>query len=257
MKGIKSMSIIGTGNVAFHLGNSFIEVGIPIVSVYGRNPSKSKELANLWRCNVTESISEIESEFVLVCVSDSSVKEVISQLPLDCKVAYTSGSIDLVSFTERKNTGVFYPLQTFSREKNVNIFEVPMLIEADSSDFAQELFDLAWVVSRNVHFASSTERKKYHLAAVWVNNFTNHLIYSAKNYLDSENLNWHILMPLLKETVDKLNFINPYNAQTGPARRNDLLIIEAQEKMQEGMQKELYSLLTKSILQTYSKNDKL
>jgi len=255
MKGIKSMSIIGTGNVAFHLGNSFIERGIPIVSVYGRNPSKSKELADLWRCNVAESISEIETEFVLVCVTDSSVEEVISKIPLNCKLAYTSGSVDLVSFTERKNTGVFYPLQTFSKEKSVNIFEVPMLIEADSSDFAHELFDLAWVISRNVHFASSVERKKYHLSAVWANNFTNHLIYTAKNYLDSENLNWQILMPLLKETVDKLTYLDPFDAQTGPARRNDLTTIEAQEKMQEGMQKELYSLLTKSIQETYSKHD--
>ena len=255
MKGIKSMSIIGTGNVAFHLGNSFIEVGIPIVSVYGRNPSKTKELADLWRCNVAESISEIETEFVLVCVTDSSVEEVISHLPLFCKVAYTSGSIDLASFSERKNSGVFYPLQTFSREKSVNIFEVPILIEADSSDFSNELFDLAWTISRNVHYASSMERKKYHLAAVWANNFTNHLIYSAKNYLDNENLNWHILLPLLKETVDKLNYLDPYDAQTGPARRSDLLTIEAQEKMQEGMQKELYSLLTKSIQETYPKQD--
>ena len=255
MKGIKSMSIIGTGNVAFHLGNSFIERGIPIVSVYGRNLSKSKELANLWRCNVAESITEIETDFVLVCVTDSSVEEVISQLPLGCKVAFTSGSIDLFSFSERKNTGVFYPLQTFSKEKSINIFEVPMLIEADSSDFAHELFDLAWVVSRNVHFASSVERKKYHLAAVWANNFTNHLIYSAKNYLDSESLNWQLLMPLLKETVDKLNYLNPYDAQTGPARRNDLQTIDSQDIMQEGMQKELYSLLSKSIQETYSKHD--
>jgi predicted short-subunit dehydrogenase-like oxidoreductase (DUF2520 family) len=255
MKGIKSMSIIGTGNVAFHLGNSFIERGIPIVSVHGRNLSKSKELANLWRCNVAESITEIETDFVLVCVTDSSVEEVISQLPLGCKVAFTSGSIDLGSFSERKNTGVLYPLQTFSKEKSINIFEVPMLIEADSSDFAHELFDLAWVVSRNVHFASSVERKKYHLAAVWANNFTNHLIYSAKNYLDSESLNWQLLMPLLKETVDKLNYLNPYDAQTGPARRNDLQTIDSQEKMQEGMQKELYSLLTKSIQETYTKHD--
>jgi hypothetical protein len=255
MKGIKSMSIIGTGNVAFHLGNSFVERGIPIVSVYGRNPSKSKELANLWKCTVIESISEIETDFVLVCVTDYSVEEVISQIPIGCKIAFTSGSIDLSSFSERKNTGVFYPLQTFSKEKSVNIVEVPMLIEADSSDFAHELFDLACGVSRNVHFASSVERKKYHLAAVWANNFTNHLVYSAKNYLDSENLNWQILMPLLKETVDKLNYLSPYDAQTGPARRNDLLTIKAQEKMQEGMQKELYTLLTKSILETYSKND--
>jgi predicted short-subunit dehydrogenase-like oxidoreductase (DUF2520 family) len=130
-----------------------------------------------------------------------------------------------------------------------------MLIEADSSDFAHELFDLAWVVSRNVHFASSVERKKYHLAAVWANNFTNHLIYSAKNYLDSESLNWQLLMPLLKETVDKLNYLNPYDAQTGPARRNDLQTIDSQVKMQEGMQKELYSLLSKSIQETYSKHD--
>ena len=255
MKGIKSMSIIGTGNVAFHLGNSFIESGIPIVSVFGRITSKTQELADLWKCNVAASISELDSDFVLVCVTDSSIEEVIAQLPIRCKVAFTSGSIDIVSFSERKNTGVFYPLQTFSKEKNVNIFEVPILIEADSSDFAHELFDLALALSSTVHFASSVERKKYHLAAVWANNFTNHLVYSAKKYLDNENLNWQLLMPLLKETLDKLNYLNPYDAQTGPARRKDLHTIDSQEKMQEGMQKELYSLLTKSILETYSKHD--
>lgn len=257
MNVIKTISIVGTGNVAFHLGNGLLEQGITIVSVYGRDVAKASELANSWNCKVAESLESIESDLVLVCVSDDAVVSVISSLPNNLKVAYTSGVIDLMNFSDRTNVGVFYPLQTFSRNKTVSLFEVPFLIEADSSVFAQELFDLAWKLSRNVHFASSSDRKKYHLAAVWVNNFTNHLVYQAKNYLDKEQLNWEILLPLLAETVDKLKTLDPFEAQTGPARRNDLETIKLHEAMQNDLQKDLYSLLSKSIIDTYSKHDKL
>ena len=144
-------------------------------------------------------------------------------------------------------------MQTFSKERTVAIFEVPFLIEANSVDFAQELFDLAWQISRKVSFASSAERKVYHLAAVWMNNFTNHLIYQSKEILDKNELNWEYLLPLLKETVNKLDSMNPHDAQTGPARRNDQTIIHQQEEMLSGIPKEIYTLLTKSIIDIYKK----
>lgn len=257
MKGINSISIIGTGNVAFHLGNGLLEKGITINSVFGKDRSKSKELANLWNCNIAESLSLIDSDLILVCVSDDAVNSVISLLPKNSKIAYTSGSVEISSIEDHENIGVFYPLQTFSKIKSVNLFEVPFLIEALDTVFAQELFDLAWKLSRNVQFATSLERKKYHLAGVWINNFTNHIVFQAKNYLDKNDLDWNLVLPLLNETVEKIKILDPFDAQTGPARRNDLQTIDQQEEMQNGIQKEIYSLLSKSIIDTYKKNDQL
>lgn len=253
MKGIQTISIIGTGNVAFHLGSAFLERGIKIKSIFGRNSVKANELADLLNTEVCSSLDSIEGDLILICVSDDAINSVIDQLPRNLKIAYTSGSVELHNFSNLNNIGVLYPLQTFSKERTVEIFEVPFLIEANSVDFAQELFDLAWQISRKVSFASSAERKVYHLAAVWMNNFTNHLIYQSKEILDKKELNWEYLLPLLKETVNKLDSINPHEAQTGPARRNDQTIIYQHEEMLSGTPKEIYTLLTKSIIDIYKK----
>lgn len=253
MKGIQSISIIGTGNVAFHLGSAFLDRGIEIKYVYGRDAEKAKSLSFQLKAQVAPSFESLKSDLILICVSDDAISEVIARLPLDAKIAYTSGSVELQQFNKHENVGVFYPLQTFSINRPLNLFEVPFLIEANSIEFAQELFDLAWVISRKVSFATSEERKIYHLAAVWMNNFTNHMIYQSKEILDRKNLDWHYLLPLLKETVAKLDTMEPYDAQTGPARRNDLSIIEQHEKSLSSTQKEIYSLLTKSIMEVYKK----
>ena len=253
MKSIQTISIIGTGNVAFHLGSAFLERGIHIKSVFGRNPAKASELANHLEAELCSTLENIAGDLIVICVSDDAIKSVIEQLPSNLKIAYTSGSVELQQFSHHTNIGVLYPLQTFSKGRIVEIFEVPFLIEANSVDFAQELFDLAWQISRKVSFASSSERKAYHLAAVWMNNFTNHLIYQSKEILDKRDLNWEYLLPLLKETVNKLDSMNPHDAQTGPARRNDQSIIHQHEEMLSGTQKEIYTLLTKSIIDTYKK----
>jgi predicted short-subunit dehydrogenase-like oxidoreductase (DUF2520 family) len=253
MKSIQTISIIGTGNVAFHLGSAFLDRGIQIKSVFGRNSDNASQLANLFKSEVCSSIASIEGDLILICVSDDAIKSIIEQLPINLKIAYTSGALELQQFSQHKNIGVLYPLQTFSKNRTVEIFEVPFLIEANSVDFAQELFDLAWQISRKVSFASSSERKVYHLAAVWMNNFTNHLIYQSKEILDKRELNWEYLLPLLKETVNKLDSMNPYDAQTGPARRNDQTIIHQHEEMLSGTPKEIYTQLTKSIIDIYKK----
>lgn len=255
MKGIQSISIIGTSNVAFHLGNSFFDQGIRIASVYGRNKNEAKAFANRWKSKSVEHISDLEADLILVCVSDDAISLILQQLPTTQKIAYTSGSIELSNFNEHENIGVFYPLQTFSKNKELNLNEVPFLIEGKTQELSQELFDLAWKLSSKVSFANSLDRKKYHLAAVWVNNFTNHLAFQSKAIIDKEELNWDYLLPLLKETTTKLLALDPYDAQTGPARRNDQTVIEAHAEMMEGIQKEIYLLLSKSINDTYNKHD--
>lgn len=256
MSSATSIAIVGTGNVAYHLGNGFLENGIAIKEIYGRNQQRVADLASKWECEIVNDLSDIKSELILVCVSDDAITEVLEKVPSSARVAYTSGAVDLRDFRSRPNTGVFYPLQTFSEKKEVNLFEVPFLIEADSTTFAQELFDLAWKLSRKVFYVGSEDRLKYHLAAVWVNNFTNHLVFKAKEFVEGEKLDFELLKPLLFETIEKLKIIDPYSAQTGPARRNDIHTIERHTKLMEGISKDIYSLISKSITETY-KNDQL
>ena len=256
MKGITSIAIIGTGNVAFHLGKAFYDKGIAIKEVFGRNKELATELADSLKSVVSTNLNDLRSDLILICTSDDAIESIVSQLPKDSKIAYTSGAVSLEKF-KVKDIGVFYPLQTFSKEREINLFEVPFLIEGSNSFFSQELFDLAWILSRNVTFASSEQRKKYHLAAVFVNNFTNHLFHQAKKYVEHEELNWNYLQPLMKETVEKILLTNPEHAQTGPAKRNDLETLKMQSEMLSGMSKEIYELLSKSIINTYNQHDKL
>lgn len=223
-----------------------------VTHVYSRSEPSSHVLHDAeWIKNASELPS---GQLVIVCVPDDIISSILEQIPSDCPVAYTSGSVNLRSLPQREELGVFYPLQTFTKGSPINIFEVPFFIESYDSDFAAKLFDLAWKISRNVNYASSADRKKLHLAAVFINNFTNHLAHISKSYLDKEELDFDHLKPLLKETARKLESQDPISIQTGPARRNDQEIIHEHIKaLEDPVQQEIYRLLSKSIHQTYFK----
>ncbi len=253
IKEINTVALVGSGNVANHLGVALKDRGVNISGVFGRNEKTVDELRNLLRCKKFLTLDEIKADLVIVCVKDDAISDILEGLDKEQLVAYTSGSMTLNSLARKDHTGVFYPFQTFTAGKEVNMFEVPFFIEANDTYFAHLLFDLAWKLSRKVQFCDSENRKLYHLCGVWVNNFTNHIAFQAKDFTDKHDLDWTNLLPLLKETVDKIEKMNPYEAQTGPARRNDQATIQLQESMQHGIQKEIYSLLTKSIIETYKK----
>jgi predicted short-subunit dehydrogenase-like oxidoreductase (DUF2520 family) len=256
MKTFQSIALIGTGNVGFHIGNQLLALGIPIECFYTRNPTHQLELCERWSTKNCTEISSIQSDFVIVCVNDDAVKSVIDQIPLNCNVVFTAGSVELSSIM-RENCGVLYPLQSFNRSKKIDFSTVPFLIEGTSVEFTEKIVAFAQLLSPRVTVASSKERGLYHLAAVWINNFTNHMIYTAKNISDENHLNWDYLLPLLHETVAKISTLSPYDAQTGPAKRNDEKIIQKHLDLQDGMQQEIYLLISKSIQQTYKKDDKL
>lgn len=252
-KAIDSISIIGSGNVAFHLGRAF-RGQITINTVYSRNAKSGQELANELSAKFTSKIADIPlSDLALICVNDDEIGNVIDQLSIEQSVAYTSGSVGLNQLPQRDDLGVFYPLQTFSKNRETNIFEVPFFIEATNEVFAQDLFDLAWMLSRKVSFANSTDRKNLHVAAVMVNNFVNHLNLLAKDFTESKNLNWDHLKPLIKETAAKLQDINPSDSQTGPAIRGDESTISSHLDLLGGNTKEIYKLLSESIQKQHSK----
>lgn len=244
---IKSITIIGSGNIAFQLGKAFAG-HVRINSIYSRNFETGRQLAEELHAYQAHTLSEIiPSDLILVCVNDDEINTIVSELDSDHCVAYTSGSVGLLELTARQNLGVLYPLQTFSRDREVNLFEVPFFIEATNTVFAQSLFDLAWLVSRKVVYANSRDRKNLHVAAVMVNNFVNHIDYLAQEFLKANSMEWEYLKPLIKETAMKLQTSTPFVSQTGPAVRGDEKTIASHMDLLDDDTREIYKILSDSI----------
>ncbi len=253
---ITSVTIIGAGNVAYHLGKALKDKGITISHLWSRTKENAQLLALEFGAELTELNELPENQIALVCLSDDAIQPTIAMLPQSIPVAYTSGSVNLGQISSRNDLGVFYPLQTISKAVELDLSEVPFLIEATNSDFEKSLIQLAKRISSNVHVINSEQRQQLHHSAVWINNFTNHLIYQAQELTKSGNLDFELLQPLLKETIRKVEKQSAYEAQTGPARRNDIKTLQKHLDALSGTSKELYALLSKSIQETYS-NDKL
>src|SRR5690554_2122837 len=188
----KYIVIIGTGKVAHQLGQQLFRVGHSINGVWGRDITKAKNLAKKLNSDVIDDLKKISKE----------------------------------SLPKKSNLGVFYPLQTFSQDRNVDISVVPFLIEATTKSFEAELKTLAETLSSRVLIANSQDRYNTHIAAVMVNNFTNFLYHLAQEHLKAHHLDFDLLKPLIQETVAKLETLSPIEAQTGPATRGDQSIIQ-------------------------------
>lgn len=252
---IQKISIVGFGNVSSHLVEAFENIGIEVTHILVRDIQK---YTNVSKLNFISNYSELpKKQLVIVCVPDNEIASAIDLIDNDCPIAYTSGSIKLSDVASRKQIGVFYPLQTFTKGVPVDFTNIPFFIESDSPLFGELLFDLAKQLSQNVKYANSDERSTLHLAAVWVNNFTNHINFIAKDYLDSQNLEFEDLIPLLQETIKKIESNSPFLSQTGPARRGDNQTIEQHIKMLPEDRQKIYKEISESIIKTYSKNDKL
>lgn len=251
-KDIKQLTIVGYGNVGSHLTQALVDSGIEVTHLVSRQKSSIPESLDV---SIAHGVNEIPSDqLILVCVPDDAIESVIASIPASHPVAYTSGAKTINSLPQRDSLGVFYPLQTFSKGVDLNVFEVPFFIEANNEVFAAQLFDLAWKISRKVSYANSEERKRLHVAAVWVNNFTNHMNHIAYQFLEAEGLDFEHLKPLLSETVRKLEHKTPFESQTGPARRQDEQTITEHLALLGEKERELYQRITDSIKDTY-KND--
>ncbi|MFT7344841.1 MAG: putative short-subunit dehydrogenase-like oxidoreductase (DUF2520 family) [Lentimonas sp.] len=256
-KEIKSISIIGSGNIAHHFAIALSQK-VKINGVFGRNEVETHKLAEKVKANGTTDLSRLKpADLILICVNDDEINGVINQLDSEQVVAYTAGAVELKSIDRKNNVGIFYPLQTFSKEREIDLWEVPFLIEATDNFLAHDLFDLAWKLSRKVEFANSTQRKHLHLAAVFVNNFSNHLASLAQNHLDKNELSFDLLKPLILETAKKLQSQKPQDAQTGPAIRNDKKTIASHLSLLDEETKMFYQILTDSIQKQANKDGKL
>ena len=227
-----TVTIIGTGKVAFHLGKRFVEKGIHVQQIVGRNAEKAAWLASILNTNFETDFSKIkmDSDVYIVAVSDTaipSVAESLSQVLDNQLVVHTSGSIPSTALQPYfKNYGAFYPLQTFSLESHPDFDNIPIFINATPPQYLVVLKDLGEKISNKIYELEDEKRIVLHIAAVFVNNFTNQIFKMAYDILEKENLSFDVLKPLIQETVNKIHHYAPIDMQTGPAKRGDLITIE-------------------------------
>lgn len=245
--------IIGSGNVAQHLIAAFQKSQnegneIELIQVFSR---KKEALAHLLDSDrITSDYDQLlEADLYIISVSDDAISTVSSQLPFKNRlVVHTSGSVPLDFLDNNNRKGVFYPLQTFTKNKAVDFKNIPICLESENATDFQLLKKVAQTISDSVFAINSHQRKALHVAAVFVNNFTNHL-YQIGNEICQENqVSFDILKPLIQETAQKIMTLSPENAQTGPAIRNDKKTIEAHELfLTDKNQATIYKILTQSI----------
>lgn len=252
---------IGSGNVATHLYRGLAIAGIKILQIYSRNIETAQSLAKQCKSTAVESISKINTDATvyLVSVPDDAIVSVISQLSDHIGkakiIAHTTGSVSLKEIKEYSQyTGVFYPLQTFSKSRRMDLYQIPFLIESSDDITRGVLHSLAGKLSKTVQDCNSTQRKHLHVAAVASCNFVNHLLSTAYDYLDQHEVNPHLLDPLMQETLAKFYANYPNDTQTGPAKRGDNETINQHLKLltQFPEMKAIYELFTHQLKNKYT-----
>jgi len=253
------ISIIGTGNVAYHLVKGFIKTNIKIDKVYGRNIEALKMFSQEFGVNITNDFTENKnSDIYILAVKDSAIANAASWFK-NMRVVHTAGALDSKILSFYTNCyGVFYPFYSFRKEYNIDWSEIPIFLESCCSNFDKLLEKLANSLTKNYYFLSYKKRIYLHLSGVFVNNFVNHLLYHTKQILEKQGLKFEWVYPLLEETIKNIKEFDPYQIQTGPARRGDLISISNHQRLLEKDKiiQEIYSTLSYSILNLYN-NKKL
>jgi predicted short-subunit dehydrogenase-like oxidoreductase (DUF2520 family) len=248
-----SIVILGTGNVAKHLFKAFkAQEELEVVQVYARNPKTLSHFGA--NTKTTSDLTKIEAaDIYVLAVSDDAICHLSKQLSLKKGLlVHTSGSVSIKALPRGVRRGVFYPLQTFSANRNIDFKEIPICIESSNADDLELLRQLASTISDTVVPLTTKQRKTLHLAAVFANNFTNHMYHLSHELCEQKEIPFELLLPLIKETGNKLEGLSPFDAQTGPARRNDVGTIKNHlAQLKSKNQKKIYSLLSKSIRTTY------
>ncbi|MFD1162526.1 Rossmann-like and DUF2520 domain-containing protein [Hwangdonia seohaensis] len=248
-----SVVILGAGNVATHLFKAFEKAeNIVVNQWYNRSLKTIKPYKN--KIEIIDDLALLnDADVYIIAVSDDAIAELSEQLPFENKlVVHTSGGVGVYDIDKKHKRGVFYPLQTFSKDAEMDFKSVPICIETiDKKDY-HILKALAISIGSPTKKVNSDQRRVLHLAAVFVNNFTNQLYRIGHEITESEGAEFDLLKPLILETAKKVQELSPYMAQTGPAKRHDKKTIKKHLKILKNEQhKDIYKLLTKSIQNTH------
>lgn len=244
--------LIGSGNVAYHLAKAFQENKIDVHQVYGRNKLDLQAISEEF--NIPFSTTQLaDADLYLIAVSDGSIAEISNIITQEnCLVAHTSGSLPVDILTGNYRKASFYPLQTFSKSKNLNYANIPFFIEAENVPDLETLRNLAQSISEKVMVSTYEKRKYIHLTAVFACNFVNHLFARAKEISDGEEIPFDYFLPLIQETMQKIEELEPKLAQTGPAIRNDERVLKMHEELiSDEEHLKIYRVMNESIKNMY------
>jgi len=246
-----SVVILGSGNVASQLIKAFLKIDtINLKQVYTRNQEDINTLKD--SIDTTNDISLLkQADITIIAVSDEAISSISSHIK-NSFVVHTSGSVDMKSLNNIGRKGVFYPLQSFSKKKLVDFKNIPICLESETNEDLLKLEELVSLLQSKSYILSSHQRKKIHVAAVFANNFSNHMYTIANEICEKYNIPFDILHPLIEETSNKIKNLTPEKAQTGPAKRNDAETIENHLNLLSEKQQEIYLKITQSI-QEYGK----
>ena len=250
-----SVTLLGAGNVATHLYKAFNKAeNITVTQWYNRRLKPISSFQN--KVNITDDLNALkEADIYILAVSDDAVAELSSQLPFENRlVLHTSGSVNVHDLDKKNRRGVLYPLQTFSKTAELDFQHVPICIETLHKTDYHIVKQLATSLGCPTKKVNSDQRRALHLAAVFVNNFTNQLYRIGHEITEAHGAEFDLLKPLILETAKKVQTVSPYMAQTGPAKRGDKKTIKTHlNQLDKKQHQDIYKLLTSSILQTHGR----
>ncbi len=256
---MSKVTVIGAGNVGTHIALRLIQCGHQVIQVFSRSIEKATSLANKTQAVATDSLTEIgpDADFYILAVHDDAIKTVAEKLVIHKKgiIAHTSGTVSSSTLSSKVNYGVFYPLQTFSLQQPADFNQLPFCIYGNNNDTERKLLHLAQSICPNTYLIDDNQRASLHVAAVFVNNFSNFMFSIDNDICSQKDVSFKILQPLIEETVKKIKDHPPFSVQTGPAIRGD---IETMQKHINSLSsnktyQEIYQLISQAIINKKSK----
>ncbi len=247
--------LIGAGNVATHLGLALKQSGYEIIEVWSRHKSHAQELAIRLNSKAKDDMSTLspDADIYIFSVVDDALPLLLNDFPFQDKMlVHTAGSVSMTVLENKTNSyGVFYPLQTFSKHKEVDFKKIPVFIEASNDKTLSVLEEIANSLSDNVKVATSEQRKYLHIAAVFACNFSNYFYAIGEQILKENDLSFDYLRPLILETAMKAQEYSPAKVQTGPAIRKDEKIMASHLSLlaSQPQLKELYQTISHYIME--------
>lgn len=257
---LPSVCVLGCGNLGTHLVQALYHAGYPILQLFSRTVESATALSDLvGGAPFTTDLSKLtlSADLYICALKDSVLRDVLRKTPLKGKnIIHTAGSMPLSLLEEFTDEGgVLYPMQSFSKAKPVDFSEIPIFVEASTPEMMGKLTDMANHISKRVMPLDTEGRKQLHLAAVFASNFSNHMYSIANEQLSKLGLPFEVLLPLIDETSRKIHSLSPVDAQTGPAVRYDLNVLEAQKnRIDNPLQQKIYELVSQSIHEMALKN---
>ena len=250
----RKIVILGAGNVATHLTKALIKEGFDVRQIFSRTIESARELGVKTGVHFTNNLAELykEADIYIFALSDTAIEKLASMIDFnhDPLLLHTAGSVSIdVLKNSSKNYGVLYPLQTFSKSRELDFKKVPLCVDANTKHNIKEVSQIAATLSDNTRIMGEDERKKIHLAAVFACNFTNYMYSQAEEILKQDNIDFNIIKPLIEETAAKVQDLSPAKAQTGPAIRNDRATMNKHKELLENFNelKKLYTFISNNI----------